>query len=70
MDWDLENEVTQLKSMITVYQDHIEELQQELKEKAAKIKFLEEQLEYKSMGPPDTDALDTQALFTKSRNLR
>lgn len=70
MDWDLENEVTQLKSMITVYQDHIEELQQELKEKAAKIKFLEQQLEYKSMGPPDTDAVDTQTLFTKSRNLR
>ena len=43
MDWYLENEVTQLKSMITVYQDHIEELQQELKEKAAKIKFLEQQ---------------------------
>ena len=56
--------------MITVYQDHIEELQQELKEKAAKIKFLEQQLEYKSMGPPDTDVVDTQTLFTKSRNLR
>lgn len=70
MDWDLENEVTQLKSMITVYQDHIEELQQELKEKSAKIKFLEQQLEYKSMGPPDADAVDTQTLFTKSHNLR
>ena len=44
--------------------------QQELKEKSAKIKFLEQQLEYKSMGPPDADAVDTQTLFTKSRNLR
>ena len=70
MDWDLENEVTQLKSMITVYQDHIEELQEEIKEKAAKIKFLEQQLEYKYMGPPDTDPVDTQTLFSMSRKLR
>ena len=70
MDRDLGNEVTRLKSMITVYQDHIEELQEEIKEKAAKIKFLEQQLEYKSMGPPDTDPVDTQTLFSMSRKLR
>lgn len=69
MDWDLENEVTQLKSMITVYQDHIVELEAEIKDKAAKIKFLEQQLEYKSMGPPDTEAVDTQMFLSIGRKL-
>ena len=69
MDWDLENEVTQLKSMITVYQDHIVELEAEIKDKAAKIKFLEKQLEYKSMGPPDTEAVDTQTFLSIGRTL-
>jgi len=69
VDWDLENEVTQLKSMITVYQDHIVELEAEIKDKAAKIKFLEQQLEYKSMGPPDTEAVDTQTFLSIGRTL-
>ena len=54
--------------MLTVYQDHIEELQKEIKAKETKIKFLEQQLEYKTMGPPDSEPVDTQAFLSIGRN--
>ena len=44
MDWDTENNLQKCESMLTVYQDHIEELQKEIKAKETKIKFLEQQL--------------------------
>ena len=53
MDWELETKLLSSEQMITVYQDHIEELEDELKGKTEHIKFLEEQLEYKSMGRPE-----------------
>lgn len=69
MDWDAELKNEQCESMLTVYQDHIEELQKELKEKEVHIKFLEQQLEYKTMGLPDTEPVDTQTFLSIGRNL-
>ena len=67
MDCDSELKNEQCESMLTVYQDHIEELQKEIKEKEVHIKFLEQQLEYKTMGPPDTEPVDTQTFLTIGR---
>ena len=67
MDWDAELKNEQCESMLTVYQDHIEELQKEIKEKEVHIKLLEQQLEYKTMGPPDTEPVDTQTFLTIGR---
>ena len=67
VDWDAELKTEQCESMLTVYQDHIEELQKEIKEKEVHIKFLEQQLEYKTMGPPDTEPVDTQTFLTIGR---
>ena len=55
MDWDLELKQEQLEHMLTVYQDHIEELEAEAKEMKAEIVFLKEQLEYKTLGKPNYD---------------
>jgi len=55
MDWDLELKHEQLEHMLTVYQDHIEELEAEAKEMKAEIVFLKEQLEYKTLGKPNYD---------------
>ena len=52
MDWDLELHVEKLEHMLTVYQDHIEELEAEAKEMQEEIVFLKKQLEYKTMGKP------------------
>ena len=41
--------------MLTVYQDHIEELEAEAKEMQEEIVFLKKQLEYKTMGKPNYD---------------
>lgn len=68
MDWDAELKTEQCESMLTVYQDHIEELQKEIKQKEGHIKFLEQQLEYKTMGPPDTEPIDTQIFLSIARN--
>lgn len=48
MDWDLELKQEQLEHMLTVYQDHIEELEAEAKEMQKEIVFLKEQLDHKS----------------------
>ena len=50
MDWDLELKVNQLEHMLTVYQDHIEELEAEAKEMQKEILFLKEQLDLKTLG--------------------
>ena len=55
MDWDLELKVNQLEHMLTVYQDHIEELEAEAKEMQEEILFLRKQLEYKTLGKPNYD---------------
>ena len=55
MDWDCELKNESLEHMLTVYKDHIEELEAEAKEMKAEIVFLKEQLEYKTLGKPNYD---------------
>ena len=47
---ELENE--NLESMLTVYQDHIEVLEEENDQLKKQVLFLEQQLEYKTLGLP------------------
>ena len=47
---ELENE--NLESMLTVYQDHIEVLEVENDQLKKQVLFLEQQLEYKTLGLP------------------
>jgi len=41
-----------LENMITVYEKHIEELEEENKQLKAQVDFLKEQLAYKTFGKP------------------
>ena len=52
MDWDIEVKLYQMENMITVYEKHIEELEQENKQLKAQVDFLKEQLQYKTFGKP------------------
>ena len=52
MDYELELKNEQLQNMITVYEKHIEELEQENKQLKAQVNFLKEQLSYKTFGKP------------------
>ena len=47
---ELENE--NLESMLTVYQDHIEVLEEENDQLKKQVLFLEQQLEYNTLGLP------------------
>ena len=53
--YELELQNENLESMLTVYQDHIEELEEENKQLLEKVEFLERQLEYETMGLPQDD---------------
>ena len=53
--YELELQNEKYESMLTVYQDHIEELEKENKELLEQVAFLEEQLEYESQGVPQDD---------------
>ena len=46
MDYELELKNEQLENMITVYEKHIEELEEENKQLKAQVDFLKEQLAY------------------------
>ena len=50
--YQLEVENENLESMLTIYQDHIEELEEENIQLKQKVLFLEQQLEYKTLGLP------------------
>ncbi len=50
---ELENE--NLESMLTVYQDHIEVLEEENSQLKQQVLFLEQQLEYKTLGLPEDE---------------
>ena len=50
---ELENE--NLESMLTVYQDHIEVLEEENDQLKKQVLFLEQQLEYKTLGLPEDE---------------
>ena len=53
MDWDKESKLENLENMITVYEKHIEELEQENKSLKMQVDFLKEQLAYKTFGKPN-----------------
>tara|TARA_B100000287_G_scaffold115242_1_gene107311 strand:- start:758 stop:955 length:198 start_codon:yes stop_codon:yes gene_type:complete len=50
--YQLEVENENLESMLTIYQDHIEELEEENTQLKQQVLFLEQQLEYKTLGLP------------------
>ena len=52
MDYELELKNEQLENMITVYEKHIEELEEENKSLKLQVDFLKEQLTYKTFGKP------------------
>ena len=52
MDWDKEVKLEKCEDMITVYEKHIEELEEENKQLKAQVDFLKEQLAYKTFGKP------------------
>ena len=52
MDYELELKNEQLENMITVYEKHIEELEEENQKLKAQVDFLKEQLQYKTFGKP------------------
>tara|TARA_B100000575_G_scaffold119598_1_gene95205 strand:- start:128 stop:304 length:177 start_codon:yes stop_codon:yes gene_type:complete len=55
MDWDIEVKLSEMESMITVYEKHIEVLEQENKSLKAQVLFLTQQLEYKTFGKPNNE---------------
>ena len=52
--WDLENDVLRLEQMIIIYEQEIEQLKIEKKELKEEITFRRTQLEYKSLGNPNS----------------
>ena len=55
MDWDIEVKLSEMENMITVYEKHIEVLEQENKSLKAQVLFLTQQLEYKTFGKPKNE---------------
>ncbi len=55
MDWDKEVKLEKLEEMITVYEEHIQNLEKENKELKAQVVFLKEQLAYKTFGKPSVE---------------
>ena len=55
MDWDIESENLRLENMLTVYEEHIKQLEEENKQLKAQVDFLKQQLYYKSYGLPKGD---------------
>ena len=53
--YQLEVENENLESMLTIYQDHIEELEEENTQLKQQVLFLEQQLEYKTLGLPEDE---------------
>jgi len=53
MDWDKESKLENLENMITVYEKHIIELEQENESLKMQVDFLKEQLAYKTFGKPN-----------------
>ena len=55
MDWDKEVKLEKLEDIITVYEEHIQNLEKENKELKAQVVFLKEQLAYKTFGKPSIE---------------
>jgi len=69
MDWDLELQIEKLEQMLTVYQDHIEELEAEAIQMKEEILFLKEQLEYKTLGLPNNEEAISRDVLRKRHKL-
>ena len=52
MDYELELKVDKLESMVHVYEEHINALEEENKSLKLQVDFLKEQLAYKTFGKP------------------
>ena len=52
MDWELELKIDKLESMVHVYEEHINALEEENKSLKLQVDFLKEQLAYKTFGKP------------------
>ena len=55
MYWDKEVKLENFQNMITVYEKHIEELEQENRSLKMQVDFLKAQLAYKTFGKPNTE---------------
>ena len=55
MYWDKELKLEKLENMITVYEKHIEELEQENRSLKMQVNSLKEQLAYKTFGKPNNE---------------
>ncbi len=67
MDCEIETKSLSSEQMITVYQDHIEELEDENQKLKAQLDFLNQQLEYKTLGLPNNEA-DMQSFLSIGRS--
>ena len=52
MDWDIEVKLSELEMSVIIYQEHIEILEKENDDLKEEIIFLQEQLDYKTLGKP------------------
>ena len=55
MDWDIEVKLYELEMSVIIYQEHCEYLEKENDDLRQQVIFLQQQLEYKTMGKPDYD---------------
>mgnify|MGYP001474194967 FL=1 len=52
MDWDIEVKLHELEMSVIIYQEHCEYLEKENDDLRQQVIFLQQQLEYKTMGKP------------------
>ena len=52
MDWDIEVKLHELEMSVIIYQEHCEYLEKENDDLKEQVLFLQQQLEYKTMGKP------------------
>ena len=52
MDWDIEVKLHELQMSVIIYQEHCEYLEKENDDLKEQVLFLQQQLEYKTMGKP------------------
>ena len=57
MDWDIEVKLQELEMSVIIYQEHCEYLEKENDDLKEQVLFLQQQLEYKTMGKPETEGL-------------
>jgi len=55
VDWDIEVKLHELEMSVIIYQEHCEYLEKENDDLRQQVIFLQQQLEYKTMGKPETE---------------